>query len=105
MKLRVRISREARRDIRGAAVWYEAERPGLGLRFLGEIDRLLERIADGPSQFPKMSRGVRRGLARRFPFAVYFTTLETEVVVRAVLHMRRHPDTWKPGDEPCGSLR
>ncbi|MCH7824500.1 MAG: type II toxin-antitoxin system RelE/ParE family toxin [Acidobacteria bacterium] len=103
MKPRLRIGREARRDIRYAAVWYETERAGLGFRFLCEIDRLLERIVAGPAQFPQIGRRARRGLIRRFPFAVYFTTSETEVIVRAVLHMRRHPDTWKREDEPRGS--
>ncbi|MCH7825647.1 MAG: DUF1731 domain-containing protein [Acidobacteria bacterium] len=45
----------ARYPLRGGFVRGGA--PGLGLRFLGEIDRLLERIADGPSPFPKIGRG------------------------------------------------
>ncbi len=31
----------------------------------------------------------------RFPYGVYFAPSEEVVVVLAVLHLHRHPDTWK----------
>jgi plasmid stabilization system protein ParE len=84
----------AQADIREAALWYESRRPGLGSEFTLRFDALLERIAHNPLQFPEIGSGVRRALLQRFPYAIYFVVTASPVVI-AVLHQRRHPDTWK----------
>jgi len=89
------VRREAQRDIDEAAVWYEGERAGLGLQFLDELDVLLRRVADSPFQFPNITAHVRRALLHRFPYGVYFLHSDQTVEVIAVLHLHRHPDTWK----------
>jgi len=85
----------ARTDIAEAAQWYETQRSTLGVGFLDELDRLLARIADNPLQSPVVQTGVRRGLLRRFPFAVYFLAQKGHVEVIAVLHLRRKPGMWE----------
>ena len=89
----VRLAAET--DIRDAALWYESRQPGLGSEFTLRIDALIERIAQYPLQFPEIESGVRRALLQRFPYAIYFVVATSPVVI-AVLHQRRHPDTWKP---------
>lgn len=84
----------AQADIREAALWYESRRPGLGSEFTLRFDALVERIAQNPLQFPEIGSGVRRALLQRFPYAIYFLVAADPVVI-AVLHQRRHPDTWK----------
>lgn len=88
----VRSGAEA--DIREAALWYESQRPGLGSEFTLRFDALVERIAESPLQCPEIGSGVRRALLGRFPYAVYFVVAPSPVII-AVLHQRRHPDTWK----------
>jgi hypothetical protein len=36
-------------------------------------------------------------LVRDFPYGVFFTTETDLITVLAVLHLRRHPDSWKGG--------
>lgn len=81
-------------DISEAARRYEQERPGLGERFVAELDESLARIAMGPMQFPKVDEGVRRCGFPHFPYAIYFLSEEPCVVI-AVLHRRRDPLVWK----------
>ena len=88
----VRPAAEA--DIRETALWYESQRPGLASEFTLRLDALVERIAQNPLQFPEIGSGVRRALLQRFPYAIYFVVTDCPVVI-AVLHQRRHPDTWK----------
>jgi plasmid stabilization system protein ParE len=96
MRRRLVVRREAQRDIREAASWYNDQQPDLGVRFLAELGDLLERIRQNPSQFPLVESEVRRGLLRRFPYSVYFVPNRGEsVTVLGVLHQNRHPDTWK----------
>ncbi len=37
---------------------------------------------------------VRRALLPRFPYALVFLELQTEIRVLAVAHAKRHPDYW-----------
>ncbi len=88
----VRLAAQA--DIREAALWYDAQRPGLGSEFTLRVDALVERIAQNPLQFPEIGSGVRRALLQRFPYALYFVVAAWPVVI-AVLHQRRHPERLK----------
>jgi hypothetical protein len=50
-------------------IWYEAQREGLGERFVSEVDALIDRIRYHPLQFPVIEPPVRRGLLHCFPYA------------------------------------
>ena len=91
------IPGEAQDDIEAAALWYEQQREGLGIRFVAELDALLERVGRHPYQFPVVEDPVRRGLLRGFPYAVYFVAEEAadRSFVLAVLHQHRDPDAWR----------
>lgn len=95
MSLPVRIREEAEADLADAAAWYENQWPGLGDAFLAEIEAAPERLANNPQQYPVVHRQTRRALIHRFPFGIFFRTLEGEVVVIAVMHARRSPRQWK----------
>jgi plasmid stabilization system protein ParE len=82
-------------DIEAAFVWYENERPGLGLEFLDELRAAYHRIANGPLGYQDLRSGIRRALLRRFPYAVYFVVDEDVVIVIAVLHVSRDPAEWQ----------
>ena len=95
MALRLIIRPEAELDIESSAMWYESQQPGLGGRFLEELNDGFVRVAEQPLRFPRIEKNVRRGLLDRFPYGVYFISEIDRVVVIAVLHLHRHPDTWR----------
>jgi len=82
-------------DLVDAAIWYENEREGLGPAFEADSDRLVSRIEWSPFQFPEIDPGIRRAMLSRFPFGIYFAIEPDEVVVFAVLHLHRDPQTWR----------
>ena len=92
---RLRVRAAAGRDVRDAARWYETQRPGLGDRFVAEVDRLFARVAEAPLQFPEIADDVHRALLKAFPYAVYFAIDAEMVIVLAVLHLHRRPDEWR----------
>jgi plasmid stabilization system protein ParE len=92
---RLDVSAEAEVEIFEAALRYEREKSGLGLRFEADLERMFARLADNPLQFPQLEAEARRALLRRFPYGVFFTVVADVVTVLAVLHLHRHPDTWK----------
>ncbi len=82
-------------DMREAAARYESERRGLGRFFLQKLRALFQRVKNKPLQFPEIAHGIRRALVPKFPYGVFFRILEKKSIVIAVLHLHRHPATWR----------
>ena len=95
----VRLSPEAIDELVEAAVWYRARRPGLESEFLAEFDLVLPLIGSSPASFPRLldmpeDLVIRRARLPRFPYAVIFMALGTEIRVLAVAHAKRRPGYW-----------
>ena len=91
---RYRLHVEAERDLLGGAAYYNAHRPGLGRLFVLEVRRTCETVAQFPESGSRMSATLRRRLVRRFPFAVYYSFIDGEVLILAVAHQARLPGYW-----------
>jgi plasmid stabilization system protein ParE len=95
----VRLSAEATDELADAAAWYRERRAGLELEFLAEVEQVLPLVARAPASFPSLLNipgdlEVRRALLPRFPYAVIFFELESEIRVLAVAHVKRRPGYW-----------
>ncbi|MCP3669370.1 MAG: type II toxin-antitoxin system RelE/ParE family toxin [Gammaproteobacteria bacterium] len=90
----ITIRREAEQDIKTAITWYNLHQYGVGDQFLVELQRLFDHIMDNPQLFPEIQPGIRRALTNRFPYSIYYTATNNEIVIYAVLHQRRSPDAW-----------
>lgn len=95
MTVEVRLRPEAEQDVAEAALWYEANEPGLGAQFVDEVQATLNTIAEQPNAFTAVHKTVRRALVKRFPFGVFYKTDRDGLVIIAVLHGSRHPRAWK----------
>ena len=65
------VAPEAERDIDAAYSWYEAQRVGLGEEFLSCVDACVQGIRRTAEGHRILYASYRRGLVRRFPFAVF----------------------------------
>jgi len=93
------LSPEAVVELAEAALWYEARQSGLASRFLQEIDQTRQAIQSRPLNFPRLANiakdlEIRRALLPRFPYALVFFELPSEIRVLAVAHAKRRPDYW-----------
>ncbi len=68
MSRTVSFHRLARQELKDAAHYYDSESPGLGPKFLKEIEHSIQSILDYPEAAPVLAGPVRRRLARRFPY-------------------------------------
>ena len=82
-------------DIESAFNWYETEEPGLGQEFLEQLRLVYRRILENPLGYGEQRSGIRRGLMRRFPYAVYFSVEDETILILAVLHTARDPAEWQ----------
>jgi len=66
------------------------------LEFAAEIERVVASISERPFAFPQWKRedAVRRALASRFPYAVFFDVEPQRVVVMGIAHSSRRPRFW-----------
>ena len=90
-----RLLTPARQDLAEAVAYYEKAIPGLGLEFLDEVERTINRILRQPDAWARVSDRHRRCLTRRFPYGVIYSLEVGEVVIAAVMNLRRHPDSWR----------
>ncbi len=95
MSLRLVFRRASQLEFDQAARWYDGQRPGLGVEFVGEIQHILDTISEHPQQFPIADGDVRGALVPRFPFCVYFRVKSNRVVIIAVFHTSREPSVWQ----------
>ncbi|MEK7270479.1 MAG: type II toxin-antitoxin system RelE/ParE family toxin [Planctomycetota bacterium] len=84
----------AQADIASAADYYEKAVPGLGLDFLDEIERTIQRILLQPEAWAQISPNHRRCRMHRFPYGLLYSIEGDSVVISAVMDLRRHPDAW-----------
>lgn len=101
---RLIIQALAEEDITQAAFWFDKQRAGLGAEFLADIQTALGRIMTNPRQCRRLRRRpeVRRFLADRFPYRIFYVLRPDAIVVFRVLHGARHEREWKgsiPEDE------
>ena len=95
MKRTAVFRRIARAELMDAAAHYEGQKPGLGFELLDEIDRCVLLARQHPEAFPVVRNDIRRVVARRFPYIVYFKFDLKRIVVLAVLHTSRNPAEWQ----------
>mgnify|MGYP002631976335 CR=1 FL=1 len=81
-------------EVEEAVLWYEQQRPGLGLEYLAAVSRVVREIGENPERFPIWRRLWRRALLPRFPYVMFFDIEVDRVVVWAVAHTKRRPGYW-----------
>jgi len=91
----VRFHSEAREELFRAAEFYEEQVFGLGDEFIDEIEKVLEVIESNPGSGTKITATERRFLVSRFPYGVIYTATSDEIIIFAVMDVRRKPGYWK----------
>jgi plasmid stabilization system protein ParE len=81
-------------ELLDAAEWYESQVPGLGSQFLDRIEYALDEITERPEASPVVRHHIRRRLLARFPYCILYRISPHEIIVVAVMHLRRHPAYW-----------
>ena len=87
----VRFSPLASREVQVTAREYERKAPGLGERFIAEVEAATGQLSAFPGSGTGFGPRLRRRLVTRFPFALLYSVREECVWVVAVMHQSRGP--------------
>ena len=77
-----------------AALFYENEAAGLGVDFLDDVQRTINRLREHPESGHAVTGELRRGLVSRFPFSILYAIEPEYLLIVAVAHQRRKPGYW-----------
>jgi toxin ParE1/3/4 len=89
-----RLLLPAEEEMLEAAFYYERQSRGLGRDFLRKVQNAVEEIVQHPTRWPKVRGNIRRRMIHRFPYAILYEEQPQEVLIIAVMHLRRHPTYW-----------
>ncbi len=89
--MKLRYTGRARRDLELAFAWYERQRRGLGFDFIDCVELTVKSIAEQPESFAVRYAKFRGAVIRRFPFTIFYTIEQQEIVVHAVFDNRQDP--------------
>lgn len=92
--MRYEFHPEALLEFQDAAVFYEAQQLGLGVRFIAAVQSAVDHIAASPKIWRVVEDDTRRYLTKVFPYAVLYTVESDYVLVVAVMHCHREPGYW-----------
>jgi plasmid stabilization system protein ParE len=78
-----------------AVSYYNGQSEGLGYEFAVEVRQTISRILRFPDAWTRLSVHTRRCRTKRSPYGVVYQIRGDLVLIIAVMHLQRHPDTWK----------
>lgn len=89
--MKLRYTDRSKDDIDLAMVWYERQRRGLGFEFLDCIEAALQNIIVFPEMYQVRYSRFRACPIRRFPFSIFYTIEDAEIVIHSVFDNRQDP--------------
>ncbi|MFA7232279.1 MAG: type II toxin-antitoxin system RelE/ParE family toxin [Victivallaceae bacterium] len=92
--MKIIILAVAEQELAEAIAYYNSEYPGLGYELALEAKESLSRINLFPDAWPPFSPNTRRCLINRFPYGILYRKYETEIIVYAIMHLKRNPENW-----------
>jgi ParE-like toxin of type II ParDE toxin-antitoxin system len=91
----VQFLASAQTELAEAFAYYDAQREGLGVGFLEEVKRALERIIEYPEAWSLLSARTRRCRTNRFPYGIIYQIRGEVLLVVGVMHLHREPQAWR----------
>ncbi len=87
----LRYTDRSKDDVELAFRWYERQRRGLGFEFLDCVEVSLSNIIKFPKMCEVCYSNFRRSVIRRFPFSIFYTIEDEEIVIHSVFDNRQDP--------------
>ncbi len=94
--MKLRYTEQAQADIDTAVDWYESQSRGLGLKFLSNVEDVVERILGYPKLYSVKRKRLRGASIKIFPFTIFYSIEKAIIVIHSVFDDRQNPKK-RPG--------
>ena len=88
---------ESKEDVRKAKAWYYKQHPGLEKRFAEAVKIAILKLQQNPFVYTVRYKNIRIAHSKTFPYGIHFYIDDSnkQIVIIAIIHNKRHPDTAK----------
>ncbi len=93
--MKYRFLSPAEKELMEGTLYYEKESPGLGLRFLDQVEATISLILRFPEAWRAISENHRMCRVKGFPYGLIFTKEPDGILITSVMHLSRDPESWK----------
>lgn len=93
--LRIQFLLSAEQEFIEAVKYYNSQSEGLGFEFAAEVKSTMDRIIQYPLAWHKLSERTHRCRTNRFPYGVIYQIRKDCIMIIAVMHLHRKPQTWQ----------
>jgi toxin ParE2 len=85
------IHKLAEKELLDARDYYDELVPGLGKKFILEVEFVFNRIRSNPLEFPFFPNDFRKALLRKFPYSIIFNFDGVRINILSIAHQKRKP--------------
>lgn len=93
--MKARFIFPADEELNEAVNYYNYQLPGLGHQFYQEVNQAIDRIVKFPDAWTKVGKYSRRYILRRFPYALYYSKENSDIIILAVANLHRDPEYYR----------
>lgn len=86
---------EALTEYSKAVQYYAEQQLDLAQPFIDAVEDAVYRIRASPNRYPIIDADIRRCLTRKFPYSILYSIEPDFILILAVMHGRKQPDSWK----------
>jgi toxin ParE1/3/4 len=98
--MRVTFLHAAEVEMFQSVAYFEQKDPGLGARFLEEVEAATDVIVKFPESGTLLNSYARRVLLDRFQYGVVYRIYNDQIIILAVMHLKRKPNYWVKRQKP-----
>ncbi|MFW6162455.1 MAG: type II toxin-antitoxin system RelE/ParE family toxin [Planctomycetota bacterium] len=91
----LRIVPPAEAELTEGILYYEAQRPGLGVEFAREVKAAIRQIVQFPNAWQVVAQDARSCRTKRFPYQIIYLARGETIHILAIIHAQRHPRRWQ----------
>jgi hypothetical protein len=95
MIYKVKILPKAKFDLSEISCWYEDIQKGLGKRFLKNVNIEIKVVKKNPILLQIRYDKTRVVLINKFPYLIHYEVVDSEILIKAVIHTARDNKNWK----------
>lgn len=85
---------EAEKEIKDTILYYNDQMDKLGNNFFDELLYAFDNIEKYPLAWSLIHDNTRKYTLKRFPYLVLYIAEKNKIVITAVAHQHRHPDSY-----------